>query len=68
MRDVCVRKQVIRGKTGRSTLGHLHNKSTIMRANYVNGYVFDSKRAPTKNFVIVYIIFALFEYDFAGRI
>ena len=39
-----------------------------MKANYVNGYVFDSKRAPTKNFVTVFIFFALFEYDFAGRI
>ena len=68
MRDVCVRQQVVRGKAGRPTSGHLHNMSTIMRANYVNGYVFIIERAATKNFVIVFIYLALFKYDFAGTI
>ena len=68
MKDVRVSQQAVRGKAGRPTSGHLHNVNTFMRANYVNGYVFISKRAATKNFVIVFIFLALFEYDFAGTI
>ena len=48
------------------TSGHLCNFNVFMRANYVNGYVFITKRAATKNFVIVFVNLALFKYDFAG--
>ena len=48
------------------TSGHLYNLKAFMWANYVNGYVFISKRAATKNFVIEFVNLALFKYDFAG--
>ena len=42
------------------------NVEASIWANFVNGYVFITMREAAKDFVTVFIILAIFMYDFAG--